>query len=107
MHDALDKVMRAAKQLRNATKKVDPKIAEIIVDLNLHLADLKLQLVEERENALDQLRQLEAHPGSGPAQGVKQPVADPGPGEGSKSWMQGEDLSSVINLRDPSQPGGS
>ena len=45
----LDKVMNTAKKLRKVAKKVDAEVADLIVDLNLHLVDLKLEVAETRE----------------------------------------------------------
>lgn len=49
MTDVLDKLIDTAKKLRKAVKKIDnAQVADLIVDLNLHLADLKVQLAESR-----------------------------------------------------------
>ncbi|HLU40625.1 MAG TPA: hypothetical protein VK081_14665 [Planctomycetota bacterium] len=49
MADPLDKVLDIAKKLRKAAKKVtDPSLQSLITDLNLSLADLRVQLVEQR-----------------------------------------------------------
>ena len=59
MTDILDTVIDIAKKLRRCAKKTDDhQIQGLITDLNLSLADLKLQVVEQRE--ADLLEQ-EAH----------------------------------------------
>lgn len=53
MTDNLDRVIDIAKKLRKLAKKVDNQdVQSLIVDLNLCVADLKLQLVEQQEEAL-------------------------------------------------------
>jgi hypothetical protein len=45
MADTLDKVIETAKKLRRYTKKLpDPAFANLVADINMALADLKLQL---------------------------------------------------------------
>jgi hypothetical protein len=47
MTDTLDKVIDTAKKLRKFAKKVaDPAFANLIADLTMSLADLKVQLAE-------------------------------------------------------------
>jgi hypothetical protein len=47
MADILDKVIETAKKLRKAAKRIDDtETQNLIVDLNLSLADLKVQLLE-------------------------------------------------------------
>ena len=47
MADSLDKVIDTAKKLRKFAKKVnDPAFVNLIADLNMALADLKMQLVD-------------------------------------------------------------
>lgn len=49
MADTLEKVIDIAKKLRRAAKKVaDPTFQSLITDLSLSLADLKVQMVEQR-----------------------------------------------------------
>jgi len=51
MSDSLDKVIDTAKKLRKFAKKVsDPAFVNLIADLNLQRADLKLQLVDEQQS---------------------------------------------------------
>lgn len=53
MIDGLERVIDVAKKLRKFAKKVDNQdVQGLIVDLNLCVADLKLQLVEQQEEAL-------------------------------------------------------
>ena len=55
MADHLDKVIDIAKKLRKVAKKIeDPDIQSMVVDLNLTLADLKLQMAERHEEELRQ-----------------------------------------------------
>ena len=50
MNDSLDKVLDIAKKLRTLAKKTnDAKVQDLVTDLNLSLADLKVELVEERQ----------------------------------------------------------
>ncbi len=50
MADMLDKVIDTAKKLRKAAKKIeDPDVKDLICELTLSLADLKMQVAEERE----------------------------------------------------------
>lgn len=52
MADILDKVIDIAKKLRKTAKKVtDPAVQTLITDLNLSLADLKVQVMEQRQAA--------------------------------------------------------
>jgi hypothetical protein len=47
MSDSLDKVIDTAKKLRKFAKKVaDPAFANLIADLTMSLADLKVQLAD-------------------------------------------------------------
>ena len=47
MSDTLDKVIDTAKKLRKFAKKVaDPAFANLIADLHMSLADLKVQLAD-------------------------------------------------------------
>ena len=63
MADILDTVIDIAKKLRKSAKKTDdPQIQSLITDLNLSLADLKVELVEQREAELR--REHEAHEAS-------------------------------------------
>lgn len=59
MADILDRVIDIAKKLRKVAKKSgDQAIQELITDLNLSLADLKVQVAEQR--AADVATQQEA-----------------------------------------------
>jgi hypothetical protein len=50
MTDILDKAIDLAKKLRKTAKKsTDPTLQALITDLNLCLADLKVQVVEARQ----------------------------------------------------------
>lgn len=58
MTDNLERVVETAKKLRKAAKKVaDADIQNLILELSLHVADLKMQLVEMREEDLRQREQ--------------------------------------------------
>ena len=47
--NTLDKITETAKKLRRACKKIGhPNIVDLIVELNLDLADLKMELAENR-----------------------------------------------------------
>ncbi len=50
MIDNLDKVIEIAKKLRKLAKKVDNQdVQSLIVDLNLSIADLKMQIAEAQQ----------------------------------------------------------
>jgi len=52
MSDTLDKVIDTAKKLRKYAKKVaDPAFANLIADLHMSLADLKVQLADRGASA--------------------------------------------------------
>jgi hypothetical protein len=52
MSDTLDKVIDTAKKLRKFAKKVaDPAFANLIADLTMSLADLKVQLADRGASA--------------------------------------------------------
>jgi hypothetical protein len=52
MTDTLDKVIDTAKKLRRFAKKVaDPAFANLIADLHMNLADLKVQLADRGAQA--------------------------------------------------------
>lgn len=90
MADLLDKAIDIAKKLRKLAKKsTDPDIQSLITDLNLNLADLKVQTVEQRE--AQQGGQQGTQSQQGPQQGQQgqphqqqqhapQPAGSPRPG---------------------------
>jgi len=52
MTDTLDKVIDTAKKLRKFAKKIaDPAFANLIADLHMSLADLKVQLADRGAHA--------------------------------------------------------
>lgn len=58
MADILETVLDIAKKLRKSAKKSnDPQIQSLITDLNLSLADLKVQLVEQQQAHLREQQQ--------------------------------------------------
>lgn len=61
MADTLDKVIDTAKKLRRLAKKTnDPDIQSLVVDLNLSLADLKLEMVERAQEERQSKQQPKA-----------------------------------------------
>jgi hypothetical protein len=68
MADTLDKVIDIAKKLRKAAKKVtDPAFQSLITDLNLSLADLKVQMVEQRASGQNKPPEAPASKPAAPA----------------------------------------
>jgi|KBSSwiStaDraftv2_1062776.scaffolds.fasta_scaffold1144569_2 hypothetical protein len=54
MTDILDKVLETAKKLRKYAKKsADPAFVNLITDLNMELADLRVQLAQGRSAPAD------------------------------------------------------
>ncbi len=52
MNDSLDKVLDIAKRLRSLAKKTnDSKVQDLVTDLNLSLADLRVELIEQRHQS--------------------------------------------------------
>ena len=52
----IDKVTDIAKKLRKTAKKVnDPTLQELITDLSLSIADLRVELAEQRQGTADTL----------------------------------------------------
>src|SRR5262245_7704843 len=68
MTDILDKVLETAKKLRNYAKKsADPKFVNLIADLNMELADLRVHLAAGRSAA--------AEPDDAPPAAAAQPTS--------------------------------
>ena len=108
MTDAFDKVMGVAKKLRRIAKKVDSEVADLIVDLNLHLVDLKLQVAEDRETHRELARQLDhadQHAGDHGHHAAKHAPDQGGDDQEVQPWPCGEQLSSVVDTTGTNAPG--
>lgn len=99
MTDILDKVLDTAKKLRKYAKKSgDPAFVNLITDLNLELADLRVQLAEARNAAPAD------HDGTPAAQPTHRAPATTGSSRAEKMAMapttqvrSGGDIDSTLN----------
>lgn len=96
MTDAFAKVMDVAKKLRKAVKKVDQDVAELIIDLNLHLADHKVEMAEQTQRQSTPAPQNDSVNETS-AEATQKTSADSKLDSTPAPWPHGEDLSSVAN----------